>query len=788
MYNQAKVTYGDITLEADYIAFDFQNNEVLAFGKTDTAGQIVGSPIFSEGDQSFNCDTIRYNLDSNEGVISSVRTDDNESYVHAEKSKRHSNEQIHNLWGKYTTCNKEDPHYHFRFKKMIVIPAKEDKGSKIVTGPVFMKVRKVPLPLALPFGFFPNSNKQKAGIIIPSYGESGSLGFFLRRGGYYLPLGEHFDTQLTGNIYTRGSWGLRSATRYVNKYKYSGGLEINYDVRKIGDTELNTQSQTNTFNISWDHRQDAKASVNRTFTARVNIGSIQKDRNSLSTSTENFLSGNSNSTISYTKTFKKSQLSATFTHNQNVSSGEYTFNLPSLNFTLNRFFLPTSFLRKNKGGSKWYEKIAVNYNSRSENRLQNLTESELRIDDLSGLSTKFINGIIHNVGVTTSLKAGPLSINPSVSYRQRWHFKRNERFLNTDSLTYDNDTTAGFWMTDDMNMSANMTTKIFGMFQFKSDKIKAIRHVITPSVGFNYTPEANFDIGGIESDTLSFEEYNPYSFGLSAYSQSNRTKTGALTFGLMNNIEMKIRDRKDTTGVGYKKVGLIDNISLTSAYNLTADSVNLSNIKLGARTKIAKNLNVTYTSNYNPYLVDGNGRRINEFRWSNGALPILINNSLTLDFNFSGGSGKNRKKEKPSRTSDISVEQEVIENNRSSFVDFNVPWSFNAFYTLNTNNDFNTITGTYNKEISQNVRSRGDVRLLEKVKLAYNISYNLETRETNALSLDLHWDLHCWEFVASYIPNGIRQSYNIRLNVKSAILQDLKLQKRGDLLESGWLW
>ncbi|MFT4662152.1 MAG: hypothetical protein ACI8XB_002440 [Patiriisocius sp.] len=779
MYNQAKVTYGDITLEADFIAFDFKNNEVLAYGTLDSLGNPIGRPIFAEGDQAFRSDTIKYNFETKEGLISAVKTNDNESYIHAEKSKRHSNEQIHNLWGKYTTCSNDKPHYHFRFKKMIVVPDKT-----VVTGPVFMKVGNVPTPLALPFGFFPNSDKQKAGVLIPSYGESGSLGFYLTRGGYYIPIGNNFDTKITVDLYARGTWGFDNNTRYVSKYKYSGGLNISFDSRIEGNAELNTDSRLKTFNIGWQHRQDPKASTNRTFSAKVNLGSIQKDRNNFTSSTDNYVQNNSNSTISYSKSWQKMQISSTATHNQNLGTGLYAFTLPSINFTLNRFFLPTHLISGSKTGSKWYDKIAVNYSSTLDNKLRNVTESELGFNKINQLSDNVSNGVLHNINTSASLKAGPFSIVPSISYRQRWHFKRNEKFLNQESLTYDNDTIDGFWMTDDVSLRANVTTKVFGLFQFNGDRIKAIRHVITPSIGVSYSPESDFNIGGFQQDSLSFDEYNPYS--LSVYNQGNLVENGSVTMSLMNNLEMKVRDRKDTTGVGFKKMGIIDNFSLSSAYNLLADSLNLSNIRLTARTKLFKNIDINYQSSYRPYELNSEGRTINVFTWSNGKFPTLINNSLGINFRFRGGNGQNKSKDItpiPSGDPDL----DAIERNRDLFVDFNVPWSFNASYTFGRANAFSVDEG-FVKTDRQDIRSNGDVRLFEKWKIGYNGAYSFQEDKVTNLNLTLHWDLHCWEFVAGYIPIGTRKSYNLQLNVKASVLQDLKLQRRRDIDENNFVF
>lgn len=773
MYNDAKVTYGDITLEADYISYDFSRMEVLAYGLPDSTGNTVGKPIFKQGSSAFNSDTIRYNFTTQKGLIRKVVTNEGDSYVHSETSKKQANGDIHNYGGKYTTCSNEKPHYHFRFKKMVVKP-----NDKIVTGPVYMKVGKVPVPLALPFGFFPNSTKQKAGILIPGYGQSQSLGFFLINGGYYLPIGESMDTKLTGDIYSRGSWGLRNITRYIKRYRYNGNFDLTYNKSLNGDPDLANFSSTSSFFVRWTHSQNSKARPGTSFSSSINAGTSNSFRNNYNSSQSDYISNTFTSSVNYSKRFSDSQLTLSARHSQNTSNRSINFTLPQVGFSLNRFFLPLSFLKNSSSGAKkWYETIGVTYNSTFQNTL-NTTEPDLRFDNIKGLSKDIVNGIQHNVGASTSIKAGYVSISPSFRLTERWHFAREEFSLINDSTAVA-DTVGGFFSTRDYSFSANMTTKVYGMFNFKGNGVKAIRHVMTPTLGFRYSPDYDYREELLVAGSAL--EYNPYV--VSAYAQSAfRGEQGSLTFSLQNNLEAKVRSRSDSTKSSTKKVKILENLRASTSYNLMADSLNLANISLSARTTIYKNTSIQYSGVFDPYDVNRFGQKINRYRVnSSGPWLRATNHNIAFSTRLSGGQGNNKKKKDSDFASDD--EREVLENNKEDYVDFNIPWNLNLSYTLNMRNSFiyqnETLIDTTITQ--QGVLFNGDFRVLERWKIGVNSGYDFTQGDWTATSLSLYWDLHCWEFVANVIPIGPRQSFNLRIGIKAPILQDLKLQRRGTL-------
>lgn len=777
MYGAAKVTYQDITLEADYIEYDFSRMEVVAFGVKDTAGVVQGRPVFSQGGQAFDSDTMRYSFETERGLIKHVVTNDGESYVHAEVSKKHESGEIHNYGGMYTTCSLDNPHYHFRFKKMVVIP-----DDKIITGPVYMKIRKVPLPLALPFGFFPNTSKQKAGILIPSYGNNNSLGFFLINGGYYQPINDRMDTRITGDIYSRGSWGLRNTTRYMRRYSYSGNFNLAYNKQLSGDRELSDFSKTSSFLVTWNHTQDSKARPGTSFSANVDVGSSNRYRNSLNTNQNDYISNSFQSRINYSKRWKSSQLTLSASHSQKTDNRSVNVTLPQISFNLNRFFLPLTFLRSSStGGKKWYETIGVSYSSSFVNRI-NTFEQDIQLDNLSGLQNDFVNGIQHSVSANTSIKAGYISINPSFRLNERWHFAQTEKFLN-DTIE-GTDTLNGFFATRDYSMAVSATTKIYGMFAFKGDKIKAIRHVLTPSIGLAYNPEFDYQQQYLDIDGEA-EKYNP--FTASAFSQSGLTpERGQITFGLLNNLEAKIKAKRDSTNSSStKKLKLIENLSANSSYNLMADSLQLADIRVSARTTLYKGTTIQYNGNFSPYQVNSTGGKIDRLLIDDGD-PFLrgLRHSISLNTTLSGGSGsnKNPNTNQPSKfASDDELER--INENRESYVDFNIPWNLRLAYTFGQTNKFTREEGQLSKEatVQQNVLFNGDIRIMQIWKLGVSSGYDLENEEWSATTLSFYWDLHCWKFNINYIPLGARKSYNAYIGVKATILQDLKLQKRGTI-------
>ena len=781
MYGDAQVNYEDIELKAEYIEFSFDQLNVKAYGLPDTTEQIIGKPKFKQGSEAFTADTIKYNFKSKKGLISKVRTNDGESYVHTNVSKKLTNNHIHNYKGKFTTCDAENPHFHFAFNKMVVVPNK-----KIVTGPIIMKLGNVPTPLALPFGYFPNTEKRQAGILIPDFGESPNLGFYLLNGGWYQPLGSNWDTQMTGDIYSRGSWGLRNNTRYRKRYKYNGSFSFTFNSRLTGDKNIpeTNPGKSNAFNVVWSHSQDSKARPGTRFSASVNVGTSNTYTNNLNTSQAQYLTNTFNSNISYSKNWdgRPYNLSINARHSQNTLSRSFSVTIPSLTFNVNRFFLPLHLLKdKNDTKTRWYEKFGMNYNLNFENRL-NTTESEIRFDNFDNLRMSFVNGVRHQFSITNSIKIGYISFNPSMNFTERWHFQKIQKIRPVGQRPLDDVIVSGFEATRDYSFNASFTTKMYGMFNFNGNTVQAVRHTFTPSLGFSYTPEFDYnELAQAAGDPIS---YNP--FETSAFRQNSIVESGNIGLNLVNNFEAKVKMRNDTIA-SFEKIKLIENITARTSYNLIADSLNLAPINLTARTRLFKKLNLNYRAVFDPYQVDGNGIKTDRFQWS-GSGPIFRN----VNTNFAIGGGFTSKNKSPVNTDNVSSEDlEEIEENKNLFTDFSIPWNININYTLNIAKDFATVDDELvvtDKRIQQGILFNGGFTVLEKWKIRFDSGYDFTQKEVTPTTLSLDWDLHCWAFGASFVPFGVRKSYFFTIGVKASILQDLKIQGRGDLSEGGFLF
>lgn len=777
LFGNAVVTYEDIKLEAHFIEYGFESNQVLAKGIIDTAGSKVGYPVFTEGSSSFDADTIRYNFVTKKGLVHKVYTNEGENYVRSSVSKYHANGQIHNYKGVFTTCNKPNPHYAFHFKRLIMIP-----DDKIVSGGAIMKFRKIPTPLMLPFGFFPLEDKEKSGVLIPTWGDSPDLGFFLLNGGYYLPINDHIDTKFLGDIYTGGSWALRNFTNYKKRYRYSGDFNFDYNRQRRGDPDFDNLSINTQFFVRWNHMQDPKARPDSRFSANLNMGSSNAFTNHLNSSQQDFLTNTFQSNIQYSKSFpgRPYSMSINARHSQNSRTGRYDFTLPQFTFNLSRVFLPLSFLRANKTGQqKFYEKIGFTYQANFENRLS-ATESQLSFNNADFLRSQFRNGIRHSGGLSTSIKAGPFAFNPSFNFTERWYFQSISRSLDPETLLSRTDTLSGFYRAGDWSLNGNLTTKIYGMYQFKGEKIKAIRHVITPTIGMNYRPSFDTRVFGFFGDNGTLSSYSPFETGI--YGQPPTRAAGVVNMSLVNNIEMKgAAARSDTTGAATRKMKLIDNLTFNTSYDAFRDSLRWSNVNISGRTTLFKKLNINLNSSFTPYSYDESGRTINQSMWTDrGRLLRFSNANLAIGGSFQS---KNRTNDRENSDRASDEEMEFIESNPQFFVDWNVPWTVNLNYTMSANRSFFLQSGNLVDSliVQQSIMLNGDITVFERWKIGVNSGFDFVTKQPTTTTITLYWDLHCWELQASVIPFGIRRSYQIHINVKASVLQDLKLQRRGNL-------
>jgi len=765
LFGNAEVYYDNIILKAEEIEISMDSNEVTARGKQDSTGKFYGEPIFSENGQEVKSHEMRYNFDTKKGIIYDAMTNEGENYIHGEKIYKTPDDILYIKNGKYTTCNLDHPHYYFHAGKLKIIP-----DDKIVTGPANLVLEDVPTPLAIPFGFFPNSNKQKSGILIPEPGNSAQYGYFLLGGGYYWAISDKVSTQFRGDIYTKGSWATDWSTQYKKRYKYNGSFNINYSVFKNSYPELPDYAETTNFFVKWNHTQDPKARPNSVFSANVNFGNSQNFQNNYNSSGTQYLSTTFNSSVAYRKSWagKPFNMSINGYHSQSRLDSTVTLRLPELAFNVSRI---NPFKKKSRvGKQKFYEKIGVSYSMNTKNEVT-ARDTLFATRNLDLLADEFRNGMKHTIPVATSFKAlKHLTFTPNLNYSEIWYLESVNKTWDNQNNQLKTDTLSGFVRGNSVITGINLTTKIYGIYQYRGKVIKALRHVVTPSIGITYTPENNSGLKSYRDSNNVEYEYSIFENGI--YGRSNTTEAGVINMSLMNNFEMKVRNRKDSLGED-KKIKLLESLRSSSSYNTTADSLNWSNIQINARTNIFKRITLNYNGSVDPYALDSNTTtsaisKVNEFELNrSGRIGRLVSSSLAVGFSLQSKTNNNK-------TSNYGTEQELeyINANPDAYIDFNIPWSLRVNYNIRYSKPLTRST------IIQTLNFNGDFSLTPKWKIGFNSGYDFELKDLSYTSVDIYRDLHCWEMSFNWIPFGPRQSYLFTIKVKSALLQDLKLTRR----------
>ncbi len=808
MYGNASIEYEDIKLKAAIISIDFDNNTIHAYASQDSTGKTFGTPEFTQGTVSFKSKEIAYNFTTRKGLIQNVITKEGDGYLHGSVIKK-VNDSVTNVGrGEYTTCDLEDhPHFSLKYSKAKVIT-----GSMIVTGPAYLTIEGVPLPLALPFGLFPNKKGRSSGLIIPTYGETASQGFYLRDGGYYFGLNDYFDLKLTGDIYSRGSWAVKPSLQYKKRYKFSGNFNIQYAVNHLGYEGTPDYSLSKDFAVKWQHSQDPKARPNSVFSASVNAGSRNSSKYN-PTTVNDYLSNTFSSSISYSRTFGTfANLTAAARHSQNTTTKTVNLTLPDISFSITRLY---PFKKKKQTGPQaWYEKVNVTYSTNLRNELNTFDSLVFKSD----VAERFVNGMIHNIpvnlGSISLLKF--ISWSNSMNYTERWYTKTINKTWVGDTIIKNGvvqygyihtDTITGFKTERDYSFNSSLSTKIYGMKQFRKGPVKAIRHILTPSVGFSYVPDFGREELGywktVQSDSKGkMQEYSIFNvaplFGLPP-----GQKSGRINFGLNNNLEMKIRSQKDTI-TGTKKVMLIDNFSITTSYDLAKDSLRWAPINLSARTTLFKKIQISYNSSYspyglytppfygftlldyyrNPYYSSIPGPLIDQTQYSmNNKLLQFIN----AGWNLSVGYDLTPKKDKSKKAKTSSATEEELEdvrNNPELYIDWDNPWSLRFDYNFRYTSVPVLSTGELKRDIIQTLRVAGDVNITEKWKFSAQTGYDFENKDFAYTQITMYRNLHCWEMRFNWIPYGTQKSWNFEIRAKSSLLQDLKLTKKKDFRDN----
>ena len=789
LWGNAEVTYGDIDLKAGYIMVDFNNNTVFAKGIKDSVGKIVEKPVFKQGDESFQADSMSYNFVTKKGIVHDVRTEEQQGFLHGDIVKRMPDNTINVKKGWFTTCNLPHPHYEFRFSKARVIPNK-----LIVTGPVYMEIEGVPVPVALPFGIFPNNPKRQSGFIMPTYGEAANRGFYLEGGGFFWAINDYLTLKLTGDIYTGGSWKVSPVLTYRKRYKYSGAFTFSVARNVINTKGDPDYSNKKDFRVGWTFNQDPKAHPNSSFSANVNIiTSNYVKYNTVSPDT--YLSNEFQSSIAYQKSWAgKYFLTMSASHRQNTKTRDVTVTLPEMSFTVNRFY---PFRKKNSIKKNPFGDLSVSYSMAAKNTI-NTKDSLLFTPET--LSHSMQNGIIHKIPVSLPMKVlKHFTFSTSANFTDRMYFESLRKYWVDTSATggyVKTDTVPGFNNIFDFNLNASLTTKLYGIVRFKKGPLRAIRHVFTPSIGFSYVPDfgnEKWGYTGRYNDTLGREvTYSKYQGFL--YGAPGTQKVGNINFSFANSLEIKVRSRKDTV-TGMKKIPLIENLTLSGNYDFAKDSMRMSNIYLSGRTTLWKGLTVQYSSVLYPYATDSAGNPINKTEWEVNRRLFRLNNSawnVSFSFNLSDKDFKKGKKKKSAQPA-MAQEEKVLKNapeseandilnNPNHYIDWGVSWSLNLSYHFTYSNvkDFVNEVWTPNRTLVQTLAFSGQVNITPNWKFTFRSGWDFTNNQLSFTSVNLYRNLHCWEMRFGWIPIGPRKSWNFSINVKASILQDLKLTKRKD--------
>ena len=774
----ANVKYTDNELYAPRIEFDQRTSIVSAYMVRDSNGNVISFATFNQADFKTKSDSMSFNMKTLKGITKSTYTQQGEIYFHAEKIKKVDPDVFYGYKGQFTTCNLDTPHFAFVSKKFKFINKK-----MAITGPVHPEFEGVPIPIYLPFGIFPLQKGRHSGILAPTFTANEQLGLALEGLGYYKVLGEKWDVILQGTIYSYGGWTASLRPRYYKRYKYQGNLALNIirtrDLDKAG---------TRNYNLTWTHNSDTKARPGVNFSANVNVGSSGYTSAIPNNAQRNF-QNQLNSSITYSKIWKNKpfNLNVSANHNQNTNTKAWNINLPDIGFNVNTLY---PFRRKEViGAYKWYENlgIALNTNVRS---LSNF------YDTLGNFFGEFAKnyqwGANHNIPITLSLpQIGAFQIAPSVSYVERWYQEKFIRNWNGSTKKLDTTITKGFYTAREMNFGLGVSTRIFGMYTFKKkNKIQAIRHEIRPTLSANYKPDMNRkNYYSTQVDTLGTPgRYSVYTH--SVFGAFGEGKFGGLSFGLDNNLQMKVRNRKDTSADAVKKVTLIDGLSINSGYNFLVDSFKLSPFNLSMRTNLFEKISISAGAVVVPYKTNSVGEFVNKYAWKQKfALGKLTSANISLQTQFKGGDKKEKllinNLQQNSQLNSISgmplneYEQEAayIRNNPAEFANFNIPWSISLQYAFNYNRVPNGFGTGYVKSFTQSVTWSGTLNLTSKWQIGLNGSYNISLKELGLISMTLSREMHCWQMGISMQYTKLNRSFSINISPKSGLLRDLKVNR-----------
>lgn len=798
LYGKARVIYGAFELDADYITFNSKDNTVFASGRKADNGKYVGKPIFKMDQQGAStADSLFYNTKSGKGTVFNTFTEQEGGFFSGGQSKRQPDNEIHVKGVTYSTCNLPHPHFGIYITKGIVT------DKQIITGPVYLKIEDIPLPLGLPFAFFPKPNKRSSGIIMPSFGDDFTRGFFLRDGGYYLNLNDYWDAKILGTYFTRGSYGASITSNYLKRYKYNGSLKLDYGSNRYGLEGTPEYEPRKDYSIQWTHSQNASANPGTTFSSSVNIKTSGYNRNTAGGNSFNFQAITENqlsSSISYGKTMADGKITfaAAARSNQSTQTNTVDVTLPDMSLAVQSF---SPFNNKNNvGEQKWYQKITTSYNVVSANSVSSPDSVLFKKASLS----KFRNGIQQTVPLSINLTALKyFNVNAGGTYVEKWHFMSTRQTLIRGTLNNGTvsgeqiarDTVNGFNRSGEYSFNMGVSTKVYNTLQFNKGKLKALRLVSTPSTSFSYRPDFAAPKYGYYKELLYQDGTNAYDqqgnkrlYSIhegTLYGGPGQGQNASINFGLDNTLEAKVFSSKDTTGSGTKKISIIQGLSINGSYNFLAPEYKLSNLSFNGRSQFTDKLGFSYNGTFNPYAVENvttNGITSRQVV-DRITVPRLVNFGLSFSYSLNADAFKKRNenldklnddKLKTGMTPEQAAEIAAITRDPNAFIDFTVPWNLTMDYSMNYSKQANGLKASS----SNSLNVSGDFSLTPKWKVVFRSGMEFANRQLAPTSFAIYRDLHCWDMNINWIPFGAYRSYSFTIRVKASVLQDLKLSKQ----------
>ncbi len=815
MFGPSSVKYGNIGLDANSIDMDMTTSTVYAVGVPDSTGEVKGSPVFDDNGTSYESKTMDYNFKTGKGFITDVVTQQGEGYLTGGSTKKVDDNTFYIENGRYTTCDQhDDPHFWLQLTKARVRPKKD-----VVSGPAYMVLAGLPLPLAVPFGYFPFSESYSSGIIVPSFGDDYNRGFYLSNGGYYFAINDNIDLALTGELYTKGSWGIQARSSYVRRYKFSGSFDISYLKTIYGDKGSPDYSTQTNFQVVWSHSQDAKVNPNMSFSASVNFATSGYSRNDLNSYYSSaFTENTKSSTVNMTYRFPSSKWSLSTTANisQRTQDSTLTVSFPNITVTMSQLY---PFKRKRAiGAEKWYEKIKISYSGVFNNSLTSRQDQFFK----KSLIKDWRNGMKHTLPISATFNAFKyVNITPSINLTDRMYTTKVRRQWDPNASREICDTSYNFYNVWDFNAAISLDTKIYGFFKplpIFGDKVKMIRHVLTPTVSLSGAPDfgssffgyyGNYSYMNAQGETIN-RQYSY--FPNSLFGVPGTGRQGSLSVSLANNLEMKVRSDNDS--IGERKISLIENFTVSQSYNFAADSMNWSNINTSIMLRLVKNFNLNLAATWDVYTYQlnesGNPVRVNIPRWKAGkGIGRLSSTGTSFSYTFNNNTFKSKKgNDKKQQTEDQQFAQDTsdyqspeqksrdgdhdhdsdLQFDPDGYMKWEVPWSLTFNYSVNYGyGEFDKSKMEYKGRFTQNLSLSGNIRPTKNWNFSFTASYNFDTHKLAYMNCNISRDMHCLTMRASFVPVGPYKSYNFHISVKSSLLSDLKYDKRSSI-RNGILW